>query len=70
VWTETPSEALGRRPVVTVREGADWLSSAGLTIAFVVCPRQVWEASTAPGQSSGAYISDILNCKPRHKHTP
>lgn len=40
--------------------GVEWWYSA--------CPPNVWEAFTAPGQSRGGYIKDILNYKPNGRH--
>jgi hypothetical protein len=41
--------------------GVEWWYSA--------CPLQVWEAFTAPGQSRGQYIHQVLNYKPNGRHT-
>lgn len=41
----------------------------GIEYCYEACPPHVWEAFTAPGQSRGAYINDVLNYKSRHKHT-
>lgn len=37
-------------------KGVEWRYSA--------CPPNVWEAFTAPGQSRGQYIHQVLNHKP------
>lgn len=31
---------------------------------YEACTPDVWEAFTAPGQSRGSYIHDVLNSKP------
>jgi len=41
----------------------------GIEYCYEACPPHVWEAFTAPGQSRGTFINDVLNYKPRHKHT-
>lgn len=35
---------------------------------YAACPRNVWEAFTAPGQSRGQYIHEVLNHKPHGRH--
>jgi len=35
---------------------------------YAACPRNVWEAFTAPGQSRGQYIHEFLNHKPNGRH--
>lgn len=40
--------------------GVEWWYSA--------CPLDVWEAFTAPGQSRGKYIHQVLNYKPNGRH--
>lgn len=37
-------------------EGVEWYYEA--------CPSDVWEAFTAPGQSRGTYIREVLDFKP------
>lgn len=37
-------------------DGVEWWYSA--------CPPQIWEAFTAPGQSRGKYIAQVLDLKP------
>ena len=32
---------------------------------YAACPPSTWEEFTAPGQSRGQYIADVLNAKPR-----
>lgn len=41
----------------------------GTEYCYEACPPHVWEEFTAPGQSRGTYINDVLNYKPRHMHT-
>lgn len=40
--------------------GVEWWYSA--------CPPEVWRAFTAPGQSRGGYIHEVLNHKPHGRH--
>ena len=42
--------------LVRFPNGVEWYYSA--------CPRFVWEEFTAPGQSRGQYIAQVLNFKP------
>ena len=42
--------------VVRFHDGVEW--------AYSACPPNVWEAFTAPGQSRGEFIAQILNAKP------
>lgn len=48
------------RILVRFPDGVEWWYSA--------CPAAVWEAFTAPGQSRGQYIDQILNYKPYGRH--
>lgn len=41
--------------------GVEWYYSA--------CPPHEWEAFTAPGQSRGQYIHQVLNFKPNGRYT-
>ena len=34
---------------------------------YEACPPSVWRAFTAPGQSRGEFIHDILDHKPNHR---
>lgn len=36
---------------------------------YAACPASEWQAFTAPGQSRGKYISQILDHKPNGRHT-
>lgn len=36
----------------------------GVEWAYSACPPAVWEEFTAPGQSRGEYISQVLDAKP------
>lgn len=38
--------------------------SNGVEWAYSACPLAVWEEFTAPGQSRGKYISQVLDTKP------
>lgn len=49
------------RILVRFPDGVEWWYSA--------CPVAVWEAFTAPGQSRGQYIDQVLNYKPYGPHT-
>jgi KTSC domain len=40
----------------------------GIEWQYHACPPQVWEAFTAPGQSRGQYISQVLNFKPNSRY--
>lgn len=42
--------------LVRFPDGVEWYYSA--------CPRSAWEEFTAPGQSRGQYIAQVLNYKP------
>lgn len=42
------------------RDGVEW--------KYSMCPPQVWQEFTAPGQSRGEYIAKVLNFKPNSKH--
>jgi hypothetical protein len=39
----------------------------GIEWEYSACPPQTWEAFTAPGQSRGQYIAQILNFKPNRR---
>jgi hypothetical protein len=36
----------------------------GVEWAYKACPLMAWEEFTAPGQSRGQYIAQVLNAKP------
>ena len=40
----------------------------GIEWRYSMCPRQVWEEFTAPGQSRGEYINNVLNFKPHGRY--
>lgn len=42
-------------------DGPEWWYGA--------CPPSVWKAFTAPGQSRGEFIADVLNYKPNDRNT-
>jgi len=42
--------------LVRFPDGTEW--------AYSACPTSVWAEFTAPGQSRGQYIAQILNAKP------
>lgn len=35
---------------------------------YAACPRKVWDEFTAPGQSRGQYIHEVLDHKPNGRH--
>ncbi len=37
----------------------------GVEYAYHACPRHIWDEFTAPGQSRGRYIAQVLDAKPR-----
>jgi hypothetical protein len=39
----------------------------GIEWAYAACPPVVWEEFTAPGQSRGQYIAQVLDAKPNHR---
>lgn len=40
----------------------------GVEWCYGACPRQVWDEFTAPGQSRGKFIHQVLNHKPNQRH--
>lgn len=40
----------------------------GVEWHYDACPLDIWEAFTAPGQSRGRYIHEILNYKPNGRY--
>jgi len=40
----------------------------GIEWFYESCPLQVWDAFTAPGQSRGSYIHEVLNHKPHGRY--
>ena len=53
-------EASAETIYVRFPNGVEWWYSA--------CPEQVWLEFTAPGQSKGKYIAQVLNHKPNGRH--
>ena len=45
--------------LVRFPDGVEW--------CYEACPPDVWRAFTAPGQSRGEFIHNILNHKPNHR---
>ena len=43
--------------------------TGGVEWCYSACPVDVWEEFTAPGQSRGEYISNVLNHKPHGRHS-
>jgi uncharacterized protein RhaS with RHS repeats len=54
-------DAGGERILVRFPNGTEWWYSA--------CPADVWTAFTAPGQSRGEFIAQVLNFKPNGRYT-
>lgn len=54
-------EAEAETIYVRFPEGVEWY--------FAACPPDVWERFTAPGQSRGQFITQILNHKPNGRLT-
>jgi len=46
--------------LVRFPDGVEWYYSA--------CPKSVWDEFTAPGQSRGQYIHQVLNHKPNGRY--
>lgn len=46
---------------VRFHDGVEWW--------YANCPPRVWEEFTAPGQSRGKYIHNVLDHKPHGRHT-
>jgi predicted lipoprotein with Yx(FWY)xxD motif len=44
---------------VRLDDGTEW--------CYEACPLDVWEAFTAPGQSRGQFINQVLKLKPGHR---
>ncbi|MBW3579266.1 MAG: KTSC domain-containing protein [Actinobacteria bacterium] len=42
-------------------DGTEW--------CYEACPPDVWEAFTAPGQSRGEFIHEVLDHKPNHRYS-
>lgn len=40
----------------------------GVEWQYAACPPEIWEQFTAPGQSRGAYIRLVLDCKPNCRY--
>ena len=40
----------------------------GIEWCYENCPPEAWEAFTAPGQSRGEFIHEVLNNKPHHRY--
>jgi hypothetical protein len=53
-------DAGGERILVRFPNGVEWWYSA--------CPPAVWAAFTAPGQSRGQFIAEVLNFKPNGRY--
>lgn len=39
----------------------------GVEWSYEACPPDVWEAFSAPGQSRGSFIHEVLNHKPNRR---
>ena len=53
-------EEEAERIFVRFPDGVEWW--------YAACPRHVWDEFTAPGQSRGQYIHQVLNHKPNGRH--
>ncbi|MFN8546601.1 MAG: KTSC domain-containing protein [Candidatus Eisenbacteria bacterium] len=53
-------DAEAERIYVRFPNGIEWW--------YAACPRNVWEAFSAFGQSRGQYIHQVLNHKPNGRH--
>lgn len=53
-------DAETERIYVRFPDGVEWW--------YAACPPQIWEEFTAPGQSRGQYIHQVLNHKPNGRH--
>lgn len=40
----------------------------GVEWCYEACPADIWEAFTAPGQSRGQFIHNVLDHKPNHRY--
>ena len=62
-WPRWNALPVAEQEVILVRfpTGVEW--------AYSACTPEVWEAFTAPGQSKGSYISQVLNAKPNSRWT-
>ena len=47
------------RILVRFPDGVEW--------CYEACPPDVWRAFTAPGQSRGTFIREVLDHKPHHR---
>lgn len=47
------------RILVRFPNGVEW--------CYEACPQNVWRAFTAPGQSRGTFILEVLDHKPHHR---
>lgn len=54
-------DVASERIYVRFPDGVEWW--------YAACPAAVWEAFTAPGQSRGQYIAQILDHKPNGRHS-
>lgn len=54
-------DPLAETILVRFPDGVEW--------AYAACPPNVWEEFTAPGQSRGGYIAQVLDHKPNGRWT-
>lgn len=52
-------DADSERILVRFPDGVEW--------QYELCPPDVWTAFSAPGQSKGGYIADVLDHKPNRR---
>ena len=57
--THEAYDSAGERILVRFPNGVEW--------SYEDCPPSVWTAFTAPGQSRGQFIHQVLDHKPNHR---
>ena len=57
--THEAYDATSERILVRFPDGVEW--------CYEACPPDVWRAFTAPGQSRGQFIHQVLDRKPHHR---
>ena len=58
--THEAYDPASQRIFVRFPDGVEW--------CYRACPPDVWRAFTAPGQSRGKFIAEVLNYKPHGRH--
>lgn len=67
-WQEVDSRAITHEAYDVDAEFIYVRFTGGSEYAYEDCPPPVWKEFTAPGQSRGKYINDVLRYKPNHEH--